>query len=395
MSLMTKRRCQRTAVASTAAVVLALALAACGSKSSTTSTSSSNASAGTSSTSNAGGSLTALKQTVAQYSAAPTTIGPTAPIKKPMPTGKTIVYVNCGAEACTDQGNALSAAAKVLGWKVTNIVAAPTPAQIQDAFQQAVNDHPAGIASAGFDTFEFPHQLAEMKADHIVYESATGQAPSGTNGVYQQVTPVGNIAPDPTSEMAGMRVLADKTIVDAGGKGDIGVVLLTGYLGVKYYTQAYVAQIKSACPACTTTTLNVQPTSIDKDAASIIANWLRANPSIHYVYLSYADLGTGLPQAIKAVGASMPSLYTYAPTQPGIAQLQSGQVKAALAQPADEIGWQIADGFARAFSGSPPDNKFQRWVIWSNDSGNVPKQQVAPPVVANYQAQYEKLWGKS
>jgi ribose transport system substrate-binding protein len=388
-------RSWRKLIAACAGVVIALALAACGSSSSSSSASSSGSSSSTSGASSASGAnLAALRQTLATYSAAPTTIGPTVPIKKPIPTGKHIVYINCGAEACTLQGDGLAAAAKELGWTVTDIIAQPTPQGIQNAFQQAITDHPAAIASAGFDTFEFPHQLAEIQAMHIPFVSSTGQAPTGTSGVTMQVTPVGNLAASPTSEEAGMRVLADKTVLDAGGKGDIGLVLLTGYLGVKYYTEAYQAEVTKVCPACTTTTLDVAPTAIGTTASSTIASWLRANPNIHFVYLSYADLGTGLPEAIKAAGATVPALYSYAPTQPGMAQLQNGQVRAALAQPQNEIGWQWADALARVFTGQAVDDSFQRWMIWSKDYNNVPSQQVAPPVVADYQAQYKKLWGK-
>ena len=60
------------------------------------------------------------------------------------------------------------------------------------------------------------------------------------------------------------------------------------------------------------------------------------------------------------------------------------------------VGWQAADALARIFTGQSPkeDLKYQSPVIWSKQYNNVPSGSGFPATVANYQAQFKKLWGK-
>ena len=121
--------------------ILGLGVAACGSSSSSTSASggssatSAASSGGTTSSASSGSSnstLAALQAIVQAHEKDPTQIAPTVPISKPIPTGKHIVYVNCGAPACTEMGQSLAQAAQVLGWTVSDIVA--TQRRLLDAF---------------------------------------------------------------------------------------------------------------------------------------------------------------------------------------------------------------------------------------------------------------------
>lgn len=380
------------------AAMATLGVAACGSSSIAGSNSGSGSSSASGSASSSSASsqatLADLQKIVAAHTQPPASIGPTVPITKPIPTGKKIVYINCGAESCINQGKGLEAAAKVLGWKVTTINAVPTPQAIQAAFSEAIRMNPDGISSAGFDVVSFPNEMAEMQQKHIPFISATGIDNTGQKGVTLQINPV---AGSVTSESAGMKLLADKALVDNGLKGQYALVELTGYLGVKTYTEAFGAEIKARCPQCVIKTLQIDPATIGTTATSKIASFLVANPGVTALYLSYDPLGLGLPAALKGAGVTHPpKTYSYAPTAAGILALQTGERTASLAQPVTEVGWQTADGYARLFTGSSvtPDNTFQRWTIWAKDLNNVPTSTKAPPVVPDYQAQYMKLWGK-
>jgi ribose transport system substrate-binding protein len=191
------------------------------------------------------------------------------------------------------------------------------------------------------------------------------------------------------------RVLADKVIVDAGGEGEIGIVELTAYPSIKIYSASFREQIEKDCSACTTNTLQVQPTSIGKDAPTLIVNWLRANPDIKHVFLSLDQLGAGLPAAAKAAGVEMPKTYGKAPGAEGLAALESGERTAAVPGPTPEVGWQFMDAFARSFTGQPidEDEKWTSLVLWSSEYDNLPTSK-ALPVIDGFEKQYEELWGK-
>jgi ABC-type sugar transport system substrate-binding protein len=363
---------------------LLLCVAACSSDTST----SSSASATTDTPSSPG--LSAAKANVEQHTSPPASIGPTTPIGKPIPTGKRIVYIDCGVEGCILTGNALEAAAKVLDWQIQSISATPTPQGIQAAFDAAIRLKPDAVVADGFPEVAFTRQLAQLKAMNIPYISINSTDPVG-NGLVAQLVGPSTIAQATT-------LVADKTIVDSGGHGEIGVILLTGYPIVADYTTAYTEEIAKNCPGCTTKTLQLQPSDIDVDAAAKITSFLQANPGIKYLFFSYYDLASGLATALKNAGISPPKTYAWSLGAAGTAAVRDGDLTAGVPQDYVMQGWQIADTLARQFTGESlaPDNQWAGFVLWSTDYNNVPAASAgaAPATVADYQQQFMKLWGK-
>jgi ABC-type sugar transport system substrate-binding protein len=387
---MRERKGRQYAVAGVAlSACLTLALSACSSSgSSTTSGKSSPHSAGDSGlTGAASAGFKAAQANVQAHIKPPTSIVPQTPIGKPIPAGKTIDYVNCGAEACKNMGISLKQAASVLGWKIKQIDAQPTPQSIQAAFEQVVRDKPDGVASAGFAVASYQRQLASLKAANIPVFSDTGTDKVG-NGLLLQL----GTAQTPTA----MQILADKVTIDSGGKGDIANVTLTGYPIVKDYTNEFEAGIKKNCPGCSVENLSINPTSIGKDSASIIANFLRSHSKIKYVFLGYDDLAIGLPAAAKGAGVAMPKTYSWSANAPGLQALSTGERTATVPNDSTAIAWQWADAFARLFTGGTVDQDmdFNYFVLWSKDYNNVPSTTTNPPVIADYQTQFKKLWAK-
>jgi ribose transport system substrate-binding protein len=372
-------------VALAAAGTAALAISACGSGGGGSSPSSS------ASKDNSNPALVSVEKTVQAHEKPPSTIGPTQPIGKPIPKGKRLIFINCGAPACALMGQSFKQAGSVLGWNVQEIAAQPTPQAVQAAFTEALRRNPDGVVSTGFAKELYQRQLAELNKRKIPVFSGTGTDPSSydpSKGI--------TLEPEPPAEVAkATRLLADKTIVDAGGKGEIGSVLLTGFPIVKLYTEAYENEIKAKCPDCSVKRLTVDPTSIGKDAAQKIANFLRSNPNVAHLFLSYDALGLGLPAAVKGTGGQMPKTYSWAPDQPGVKALQGGERTASVPLGYNEIAWQWADGFARIFTGESvrEDGKWGGYVLWSKDYNNVPQDANNPPYIPDYQQQFKKLWG--
>jgi hypothetical protein len=97
---------------------------------------------------------------------------------------------------------------------------------------------------------------------------------------------------------------------------------------------------------------------------------------------------------VKTAGLTYPHTYAWAPDSVGIQQLQEGQLTAATPLCYNEAGWQLADGVARYLTGMPiqQSQKWENYVIWSNDYNNVPKNVTNPPCIANFKQQFEALW---
>lgn len=141
-------------------------------------------------------------------------------------------------------------------------------------------------------------------------------------------------------------------------------------------------------------TLEVTPESIGKTAPEEITNFLRANPDIKALFISYDLLGSGLSAALKNAGLETPLTYSWGVDAPGIEALNTGERTASAPDPYAEVSWQLIDGFARLFAGEEPIQPFQEAVIWSKDFGNVPpKPEPFPALNPNYQEQFEALWG--
>jgi ABC-type sugar transport system substrate-binding protein len=245
------------------------------------------------------------------------------------------------------------------------------------------------VASAGFGRSLYPKQLDELKQMGIPVMSITGTEETGEGGIAFE--PLG-----PKRAAEATAVLADKAIADMGGEGEAGSVLLGGYPIVKDYTKGYTDEIKSACPKCTVKQIEIQPTSLGKDAPQKIANFLRANPNIKSLFLSYDLLGSGLPAAAKGAGVTVPKTYSWAPDAPGLQDLKTGARTASVLMPHPELAWQIIDAFARTFTGRDVSESqtLQKLLIVGKDNNNVPaKAEPFPSSVPGFEEQFMSLWG--
>ncbi|MGE4426798.1 MAG: sugar ABC transporter substrate-binding protein [Solirubrobacteraceae bacterium] len=345
--------------------------------------------AGAGSSSSGGGDVVAATQAKLDGHDKADKIGPTTPIEEAIPKGKKITFVNCGAPACVNFGKALKTGADVLGWKVTEIAAQPTPPSVQAAFDEAIRQRPDAVVSMGLGRDLYAKQLDRLGDMKIPVMSNTGTEETGEGGIAFE--PLG---PKASAEAAAR--LADRTIVDLEGEGQIGSVLLGGFPVVKDYTEGYEREIEAACPDCSIKRLDIQPASLGKDAPQKIANFLRANPDLKGLFISYDLLASGLPAAAKAAGVTVPKSYSFAPDEPGIQALQTGERTAALIEPYNELAWQIVDALARTFTGRDVSESqpLQTLTIVSKDEGNLPKTaDPFPAMVEDYQSQFKRLWG--
>jgi ribose transport system substrate-binding protein len=383
------------------AVLAALAVAACGSSNSSSTTSSaassssssaSTGSSGSSSSSSASAGLAAAQANVNAHQSEPTSIGPTQPVGKPIPTGKTIDVINCGPEGCTRAVDAFVAAAKVLGWTTKVLTPSqPTPQLIQADFQQAVNDHPSAVVSTALPVVAFQRQAAALKAAGIPLISIYGPDPTGGDITLQI------FGTDGDDELA--RLAADKTAVDLNCKGAVGTVILSGYAIIAQYVGAYTTEYEKDCPGASVKSVTIEPTSLGSTDGTDIVNFLRANSGISALLLGYEGVGGDLITAAKSAGITLPKTYSIATTAEGLQAVLAGQRTATV--PADYAtdGWLAADALARIFTGQTAsalkeDTMYPAPVIWTQS--NAPKVSAGtfPPLVANYQSQFEKLWGK-
>jgi ribose transport system substrate-binding protein len=384
-------------VAFFAVLGLVVGLSACGGDDSDT-TAAGTSSSGETSASEGGSAnqdgLAYAEGKVEEASTPPPEIGPQEPVAKPIPKGKKITYVNCGQLVCDYAEETLKEASQLLGWSLKAISTDGTPQQIQAAYEAVVTEEPDGVASLGMSEEFFPKQLQEMDDKDIPFVSAFGTIPEEGAMKLQilQDEVDGKRETGPA-----MRLLADKAIVDSKGKGEIGIIVLTGYPTIEGFKEEFEAELTENCPECSSQSLDIPATAIGTTSDTQIVNFLRANPGIESIFLTYEGLVTDLKGAADTAGIPMPRVYSWSPAGTGFEALRTGLSTAGVPQGDPEVGYQFADAFARIFTGESPqeDKKFTRFTLWCKDCGNPPPAGDNPPTIENYKEQFEELWANT
>lgn len=368
------------------AVCAMFALAGCGSSSSSASASGS----GSKSTAPAAAGIAAAQKVIAPLLAVPSGIGVTEPLKS-SPAGKTVDYIECGVPDCKIIGDNIVAAMKQLGVKVNRVAAGNTPESFGRAFDQAVQDRPAGVMIAAIAKSIYQKQLAQFAQLKIPVESwAVADRPGG--GLSSVL-----LGPD-VYEQTG-RQSADWLTVDSKGKAKIL------YLNVPIFDFAtplktgFDEELKKNCPGCTSTVLTIQATDIGKGVPGQVVSYLQQHPDTTYVYGPFGSALIGIPQAIQAAGlSSNVSLFSTAGAQPNFAAIKAGTQKADLSVSLNYLGWVVSDSMARLLTGESAatavtDVKLPwKQVITKKDVTWDVTTAPTWPFIPGFRQQFEALW---
>jgi ribose transport system substrate-binding protein len=389
MRLQSSKRAQRPVrlVLLTACVLAALLISACGGS---TSNGSSSATAGATAAANQAG-VAEAQAFVTKYSARPTQIPVTQPVGKPIPTGKKIDFILCGVSSCQDLANAFTAGANALGWTVKQINTKGTPQTVQAAWQQAVRDKPDAVAASGFPRAIFSSQLAQLKAAGIpVVESATDDIPG--NGILVIVDAPGDLAPEG-------EIMASWVTTDSAGKANTVYLDLPTYTILEPVRTYFTADYAKWCAGCKLDVLDIPITAIGVNVPTLVVSYLRAHPDVNHIAMSLGLLNDGLPAALRQAGLSG-KVHTIVNVGDAVnyQYIASGQSQAAVAYNTFENAWTQVDTLARYFTGQSiqPDiaakSRLPFMLITKN---NLISTSSDFPLVADYQSQFKKLWGKS
>lgn len=367
------------------AMIACLALAACGSSKSHNGGSGSGS--GSSGSSSSAG-LAAAKAEVAKYSKVPAHITVTKKLGKPMPTGKTVDFVDCGIPTCTAVGNSLKQAAAALGWSYKAIAADTTPAGAQKGFEQAIQNRPDAVAYTGLPRSDINSQLKQLGSMHIPVVTCCTTDSTGAG--------LTNIVRRAPSSTASGKLAAAWIVNDSGGKANTLYVDLPVFPIYRPYRTGFAAAYKHYCSSCQLSTLSLSAASIGKDGPQKIASYLAAHQSVNYVFVVNDALSVGLTPAMKAAGVTNVKYVGSDSTQANFPSVMDGQEAATIPSPVGETGWYLADMLGRAFVGAPQINEGNMELqVWTKS--NIPAgAQKAGTIILNpnFMSQFKQLWGK-
>ena len=335
--------------------------------------------------------LAAAKASVEKASAkdaawdGPTT-GPTAQ------AGKTVVYV---AQSMQNPGVAgvaegLTAAAAAIGWEIKVIDGQGTPADITNAFNQALTLNPDGIILGGFDPNTTASQVQTANESNIPlvgWQALAVPGPSDAPKLFSNVTTkVEDVA----------KISADAIIADSGGTA--GAVIFTD--SSIPFAEGKSQMIKKQLETCSSVTVleykniplkdvaNRMPTETNSLLDTLGAKWTHS-AAINDVYFensaaAFRQSGLNNDSAPTNIGAGDGDASA-------LTRIRNGDFQAAtVPSPLRSEGWQIIDELNRAFAGEAASGYIPQ--IHLSTKENSTADNFWDPV--GYQDAYKKIWGK-
>jgi ABC-type sugar transport system substrate-binding protein len=390
-----RRRLRRSLAATAGVAALAVALAACSSGSSssssttTTTTTPSSGAASATTAASTSSCLAAANAYLKPWDSLPTQLSSayTALAAKPASGGTVIQLVNGTIPSDAQSFEQLTIAAHTIGWTAKDIIFDGTVADLNAKFTQAVSEKPTAITVSGWPPAELQRPLAAAKAAGVLVglnsvsdlaSSFPGYA-SNTNGAA-------------TAKEIG-QLNAYMFMRDSGCKGSVAIFNLPFPILV-VATNAFQATVKAHCPDCTVSYNLVQSSDIGTPALpSAVVSALQASPKTKYVYAIIGNVADGLAPALTQAGITGVKIFGQVPDATSISALRNGTNAWWVDQSSLMNGWTVLDGILRVMQAKHPTSDTGGYPLAILTPQNVGAGTGIPVLPANYQSEFEKLWG--
>jgi ABC-type sugar transport system substrate-binding protein len=344
---------------------------------------------GDSAASGGGGADVADAQAVAEKaSTRPAVLDLGKPVGKEIPTGKKVVFISCGVEACEIQGDIVKEGASLLGWTVETIGTDGSPEQLQNAFETALRQGADAVILNAVTRAVVAKQIEKAKEQGVPFVTLSSVEKAG-DGI------LANVADTRNSGRIG-ELLAAQIVSDSGGEANTLYVNISAFQILKSLGDQFESSYKKYCSDCEYGSIDIPVTSLGRDAPDRIVSYLRSHPQVNHVVLSVSNaLGAGLPAALRAAGlADKVKIIGQSADTQTFQDLQAGNITAVVPYDYYAVDYMMLDALARHFAGVPVgDPQPPLWIVTPE---NMPQGATEGlfPVVEDYQDQFKKVWGK-
>jgi ribose transport system substrate-binding protein len=329
--------------------------------------------------------LAKAKAFLAKAEARPTQITNTVKIGKPVPKGKTIDFVTCGATPeCTQEGAIVKEAASMLGWTTVVLNNDGTPSTQKANFNQVVRTKPDAVLYSAIARSTFASELSAMKKNGTFVAGCCVTDAVG-NGLDYEIDVPAQVGPIGGAQAAWVAA-------DSKDTASSVIVSLPAFAILDTGVTDYKSGMATYCPTCKVSELDIALANI-ATAPTTIVSYLRAHPGIKYVVAATDGLTIGLPAALKAASMTDVKIVGQGATPTNLQYLHSGQQAADVAFPYYEALYAMVNAAAEHEAGMPvhPSVAPPLWVLTPE---NAPPATAKPfPVVTDYKSQYAALWG--
>jgi ABC-type sugar transport system substrate-binding protein len=338
-----------------------------------------------------GAAAAAAAERVAPLLEVPDVITVTEPLASPPEPGVSVYWVTPNLQSQQPNTDALETATDMLGWELTTIQTdSADPQAVPSGIEQAVSGGADYIIVSGGSIPIYGEALAsaQQAGIPIIDMYSSDEVGGESNGIYANI---GGTAWIQEQYPAGVDVIT----ADSGGDAHVLYVDIPDFPILAAAAEATHAQFEAACPDCVVTSLDVSVADLLGGAvASQVISALQRDESIDYVYTSFGDLATGLPESLAAADlADRVALVTAAPNPEQVQGVIDGTVLAVLPNPKPQGSFTAIDAIARLEQGLEVDERehsVMPVIIWTTDNVPDPMEEFAG--AQNYEEQFAELW---
>ena len=333
----------------------------------------------------------AAEERMAQFLEVPTTITVDEPLPSAPESGVSVYWVTPNLQSQQPNTDALEEATDALEWNLTTLQTdSADPQAVPSAMQQALDGGADYIIVSGgsIDVYGEALQAARDAGIPVIDMYSSDEVGGEQNGIYANIGGTGWIDEQ-------YRATADFIIADSGGDANVLYVDIPDFPILAAAANATNDQFASQCPDCVVDSLDLSVTDLTGgNVASQVVSTLQRDQAIEYVFTSFGDLATGLPEAIAAAGMSdRVRLVTAAPNADQTQGVIDGTVLAVVPNPKAQGSWTAIDAIARLEQGLEIDQEqhtVMPVVIWTQDNVPAPADDFAG--AENFEDQFLELW---
>jgi ribose transport system substrate-binding protein len=403
-----RRGLKRAVVATLAALVGASCLAACGSSSSSSSgaaaasapSASSSTSSSSSSSSTSGSAVSACVHQattlVDREKAQLSLVIPTTKVDMSALKGKTVWYISAsqatGYSLAISKG--LATAGKASGVNIQIFDGKGSPTLFVQGVNQAVAQKAAGIILGGINPALVPVGLAAAKAAHVPVMSVLSGVPVPSTGTLFEA--INENVPQESKSMA------DYAAYITGCKANTAVSLDPLYPALVTEGNTIKAELAKLCPTtCSVINHQMSLATMATALAPSVQNLIQRTPNLNTIFATFDQVATYEQPAVASSSSKVKIIGTDG-LPPNIDSIRTGKAQIADVAfvPPAYMAWLSLDQVARAALGKPTGINGTSYTlpVQTFDKSNVGTSDSSAslfPKYADYQSQFESLWGVS
>lgn len=324
---MRKSRCGRMA-ALVGALALTVAIAAGGATGAT----------------GAGVNKAAAEAAIAPYLGHPSAFPVTQPLKKAIPAGTTIAYMDCGTPICGLFWQLLQPAAKTMGVKLVRYDAGSAANTVASAYNAVVAAKPAAVIALAINIDLWKNQLQELRAEHVPVVA------SGILGTRKYGIKDAQIA-EYWSHLTG-GLMADYVAAKYGAHSHVAFYANPEISFTALMASSFTRRLAKVCSSCSDRIVQIPVAATGTTAPQMIVSDLQSHPGTNVIAFASDETEEGLPSALQVAGLHVKTLGS-GPDPENLEYVKEGKETAVLAADDSILSWTLLDQAARGIEKQP------------------------------------------